>query len=99
LPAMIPVLVPTLFAAIGVMAASHYFGASAAEAKPMKASRIKESSASRSDGSFVRYAPGKSSLPLEFSYHHVLAGFELNVAWRTCAPRLAILGALDPASR
>jgi ABC-type Fe3+/spermidine/putrescine transport system ATPase subunit/ABC-type sulfate transport system permease component len=93
LPAMIPVLVPTLFAAIGVMAASHYFGASAVEAKPTWASRIEDSSVSRSDCSVVRHASRKSGLPLEFSYYRVLAGFELNVAWRTRAQRLAILGA------
>src|SRR5258707_7378582 len=75
------------------MAQSYYFGPCAAKPKRVWASRTEDGRASGRDCSTVRHTSGKSGLPLEFSYHRVLVGFELNVAWRTRARRLAILGA------
>jgi len=91
---MMPVLVPTPLAAIGVMVASHYISVAAKKRNPDRragtwASRI------RSEASPVALAPKapKITSPLDFAFHRVLDGFELNVAWRTNARRLAILGA------
>jgi ABC-type Fe3+/spermidine/putrescine transport system ATPase subunit/ABC-type sulfate transport system permease component len=92
LPAMVPVLVPTLFAAIAVMVVSQYLGASTSKTRPIQSARI-------SNGQACRAAPPDKAmhkergLPLEFAFRRVLAGFELDVAWRTHARRLAILGA------
>jgi ABC-type Fe3+/spermidine/putrescine transport system ATPase subunit/ABC-type sulfate transport system permease component len=91
LPAMVPVLVPTLFAAIAVMVVSQYLGTSASKTRPIQSARISNSQgcgAGPPDKTTQEQGP-----PLEFAFHRVLAGFELDVAWRTGARRLAILGA------
>jgi ABC-type Fe3+/spermidine/putrescine transport system ATPase subunit/ABC-type sulfate transport system permease component len=92
LPAMVPVLVPTLFAAIAVMVVSQYLGTSTSKTRPIQSARISNGQA------FGAGPPDKAmhkerGLPLEFAFRRVLAGFELDVAWRTHARRLAILGA------
>jgi ABC-type sulfate/molybdate transport systems ATPase subunit/ABC-type sulfate transport system permease component len=92
LPAMIPVLVPTLLAAISVMVASQYLSPSQTrsvdarvpESRPAKTARSLE---------LAYPAPRKTETSLGFEFHRVLVGFELTVAWRTSARRLAILGA------
>jgi ABC-type sulfate/molybdate transport systems ATPase subunit/ABC-type sulfate transport system permease component len=90
LPAMVPVLVPTLFAAIAVMVVSQYLGTSASKTRSIQSARI---SNSQGTGGGARTTHKEEGLPLELAFHRVLAGFELDVAWRTCARRLAILGA------
>jgi molybdate transport system permease protein len=97
LPAMMPVLVPTLLAAVAVMVASQYFSTPADKKKPRRSAEtpVRESQIYKSapSVSLARQAPTKTGSPLEFEFHRLLDGFELNVAWRTSARRLAILGA------
>jgi ABC-type Fe3+/spermidine/putrescine transport system ATPase subunit/ABC-type sulfate transport system permease component len=88
LPAMVPVLVPTLFAA---MVVSQYIGTSASKTRSIQSAPISNSRGSGAGSDKTTHK--ERGLPLEFAFHRVLAGFELDVAWRTCARRLAILGA------
>jgi ABC-type Fe3+/spermidine/putrescine transport system ATPase subunit/ABC-type sulfate transport system permease component len=92
LPAMVPLLVPTLFAAIAVMVVSQYLGGSASKARSIQSARLSTSLGSGA-GSPDETTCKERGLPLEIAFHRVLAGFELDVAWRSCARRLAILGA------
>jgi ABC-type Fe3+/spermidine/putrescine transport system ATPase subunit/ABC-type sulfate transport system permease component len=92
LPAMVPVLVPTLFAAIAVMIVSQYLGKSASKTRPIQSARISNSQGSGA-GPSIKATHKERGRPLEFAFHRVLAGFELDVAWHTCTRRLAILGA------
>jgi molybdate transport system permease protein len=92
LPAMIPVLVPTLSVAIAVMFASHYLGTSAPKARAIRMSAIDDGGVG-SGPSITGQVSEKSNQPLKFAYRRVLPGFELNVGWSTRARRLAILGA------
>jgi molybdate transport system permease protein len=86
LPAMLPVLVPTLAAAVLVMAASQWVTARpvrshpGAEPAPIPAPAV---------------PPGPALLPrpLALDFHLARPGFVLDVAWRTDARRLCILGA------
>jgi ABC-type Fe3+/spermidine/putrescine transport system ATPase subunit/ABC-type sulfate transport system permease component len=97
LPAMMPVMVPTLLAAIAVMGASQYFSASSARATPARGVGTSVwgglSGDARDAVNPADPAARKSGTPLAFEFHRVLEGFTLNVAWRTSARRLAILGA------
>ena len=88
LPAMLPILLPTLLAAIGVMALSQ-----AAAARPSL----------RRAGQAMLPAPAVAAAlapcidlpgrPLAFAFRRARPGFTLDVAWRSDARRLAILGA------
>ena len=86
LPAMLPILLPTLLAAVLVMAASVRAGA---RRKPL-ASPV---------GAPTAWLPAptlavpRAGQPLTFAFHRRRDGFELDVAWRTGAKRLCILGA------
>jgi ABC-type Fe3+/spermidine/putrescine transport system ATPase subunit/ABC-type sulfate transport system permease component len=96
LPAMMPVLVPTLLAAIGVMVASQHFSVPADKKNPRRRAdtRVWESQIHNGGPSVnLAHQALKAGSPLEFAFHRVLDGFELKVAWRTNARRLAILGA------
>jgi ABC-type Fe3+/spermidine/putrescine transport system ATPase subunit/ABC-type sulfate transport system permease component len=96
LPAMIPVLVPTLLAAISVMVASQYLSPSPVVGTSRRSVDARsEHRPERTGHSLepVNPAPGRAETCLEFEFHRVLVGFELTVAWRTNARRLAILGA------
>jgi ABC-type sulfate/molybdate transport systems ATPase subunit/ABC-type sulfate transport system permease component len=95
LPAMIPVLVPTLLAAISVMIASQYLSPSPVTGKSKRSvdPRIPESRPEKADQSLAFPALGQTEASLEFEFHRALVGFELTVAWRTSTRRLAILGA------
>jgi ABC-type Fe3+/spermidine/putrescine transport system ATPase subunit/ABC-type sulfate transport system permease component len=97
LPAMIPVLVPTLLAAISVMIASQFLSPSPVAGKSSRSvdARIPESRPEKTGRSLELVSPtlGKTEASLEFEFHRVLVGFELTVAWRTRTRRLAILGA------
>jgi ABC-type Fe3+/spermidine/putrescine transport system ATPase subunit/ABC-type sulfate transport system permease component len=93
LPAMIPVLVPTLIAAVSVMAASQYLTLLPVAGKSRRSvyAGIPEKA-----GQFLELAypaPSKTEASLEFEFHRALVGFELTVASRTSTRRLAILGA------
>jgi ABC-type Fe3+/spermidine/putrescine transport system ATPase subunit/ABC-type sulfate transport system permease component len=94
LPAMIPVMVPTLVAAIAVMLASQLLDAAASQ----RMQRRTPAAADRLDVAETRSAqawstPAETEPSLDLAFRRCLAGFELNVAWRTNARRLAILGA------
>ena len=88
LPAMLPVLVPTLAAAILVMAASQVgLGRARTRRTGTAATPVAaETSSAAAPGT----ARGRS---LALAYRRRLDGFTLDVAWRTDARRLAILGA------
>jgi ABC-type sulfate/molybdate transport systems ATPase subunit/ABC-type sulfate transport system permease component len=91
LPAMMPVLIPTLLAAIGVMVASQFLSASARRRSPDRSKNV-HMTASESAPDSSQRTPGKSARPLDLALHRRLEGFELKVAWRTSARHLAILG-------
>ena len=86
LPAMLPILVPTLLAAVLVMAASLRAG-TRLRPRPNMASGPAPLAA-RS----AVLAP-RTGKPLAFAFRRRREGFTLDVAWRTEARRLCILGA------
>jgi ABC-type Fe3+/spermidine/putrescine transport system ATPase subunit/ABC-type sulfate transport system permease component len=91
LPVMMPVLVPTLLAAIGVMIASQFFDMTARRGSRWR--KIRASFAASQVRRDPSYQSGKKvARPLDFAFHRRLEGFELKVAWQTSARRLAILG-------
>ncbi len=88
LPAMLPILVPTLAAAVLVMAAIEWVGVE----------RRRTAGAAAALPPLAATAPAtppdpRAERPLAFAFHRRLDGFTLDVAWRTSARRLAILGA------
>ena len=90
LPAMLPVLLPTLLAALAVMAVAGFVGEGSA-------ARGRTASAAEPDPTLkapspIRHRPPPAG-PIDFAFHRELEGFGLDVAWRTGARRLAILGA------
>jgi ABC-type Fe3+/spermidine/putrescine transport system ATPase subunit/ABC-type sulfate transport system permease component len=91
LPAMMPVLIPTLLAAIGVMVASQFFSAAATQRSPDRSTDGRVTASQIAPGSSHR-TPANCARPLDLAFHRRLEGFELNIAWRTIARRLAILG-------
>jgi ABC-type Fe3+/spermidine/putrescine transport system ATPase subunit/ABC-type sulfate transport system permease component len=93
LPAMIPVLVPTLLAAISVMVASQYLSPSPVARKSRRSVDVRIPEKSGHTLELAYPALGRTEASLEFEFHRVLVGFELAVAWRTSTRRLAILGA------
>jgi ABC-type sulfate/molybdate transport systems ATPase subunit/ABC-type sulfate transport system permease component len=92
LPAMLPVLAPTLAAAVGVMVIAAIFGADRARRTEFADRRATVPPLPVAFG-FDQSRPVLSSEPLSFSFRRKLNGFDLDVAWRTGARRLAILGA------
>ena len=89
LPAMLPILLPTLLAAILVMAASLRVGAPVA-ASPLAASPL---AALPALPSLPATAPLPTGRPFAFALRRRRTEFTLDVAWRTGAKRLCILGA------
>ncbi len=87
LPAMLPVLAPTLLAAVGVMLASHWATAPRASAVMLP---VADTAPTPTLPAALPAPPGRT---LEFAFRRRLDGFALEVAWRTEARRLAILGA------
>jgi molybdate transport system permease protein len=89
LPAMLPVLLPTLLAAVGVMVLSTIVRT----AQPRSTPHLPAGPplTAPSPVTTKRAAPPRQ--PLSFAFHRTLDGFDLDVAWRTNASRLAILGA------
>jgi ABC-type Fe3+/spermidine/putrescine transport system ATPase subunit/ABC-type sulfate transport system permease component len=87
LPAMIPVMVPTLLAAFAIMIASQFVTAPAPRKWRPRSEGIPAGQISRGSAQ-----PIKAERPLCFSFHRKLEGFELDVSWDTGAKRLAILG-------
>ncbi len=90
LPAMLPVLAPTLLAAVAVMLGSQWAGAtkSRASAGPPPDTAHAPPLAAPSAAPVI--APRGQAL--DFAFRRRLDGFDLEVAWRTDARRLAILG-------
>jgi molybdate transport system permease protein len=86
LPAMLPILLPTLSAAILVMATSLRVASRPAQ-RPMPPTAIAALDAPPAPGAFP------PSQPLAFAFRRRREGFTLDVAWRTQARRLGILGA------
>ncbi len=86
LPAMLPVLLPTLVVAIAVMAASQWATA------PATRRRVPDA-----PGSLVVAPPAIQTVaapqPFALAFQRQRDGFVLDVAWRTHARRLSILGA------
>jgi ABC-type Fe3+/spermidine/putrescine transport system ATPase subunit/ABC-type sulfate transport system permease component len=89
LPAMLPVLLPTLLAAMAVMALSGI----------VRTARLRSPSygpaglPSNVPLPVVPDRSARSPRSLSFAFHRALDGFDLDVAWRTNASRIAILGA------
>ena len=95
LPAMMPVLLPTLIAAVAVMIA--------AQALHFRRTRDEWKRADATDGSggsVVTIKPPRrptgikrrADVVLDFAFQRHLEKFDLDVAWRTHSARLAILG-------
>jgi molybdate transport system permease protein len=94
LPAMMPVLLPTLAAAVAVFALSTIY----ADLRPRRTRIVLGQSEKlvgrRTDAkavSAITATPGPES-GLSFQFHRDLGSFDLNVSWTTDARRLAILG-------
>jgi len=94
LPAMMPVLLPTLAAAVAVFALSTIY----ADLRQRRTSIVLGPSEKlvgrRTDAKAVSATsanPGSES-GLSFQFHRDLGSFDLNVSWTTHARRLAILG-------
>jgi ABC-type sulfate/molybdate transport systems ATPase subunit/ABC-type sulfate transport system permease component len=86
LPAMLPILLPTVVVAIAVMAASQF-----AVATPRR--RWPDSRRAAVDPVTAQPPRLPSPSPLSLAFRRRLDGFTLDVAWRTDARRLSILGA------
>ncbi len=91
LPAMLPILVPTLAAAVLVMAASQV-GLGGRRARHRRGMATAADPPASAEPSAVPSGAARGR-PLALAYHRRLPGFTLDVAWRTDARRLAILGA------
>jgi len=92
LPAMLPVLLPTLAAALAVMAIAAWVGTARARSSSF-GNVIGVLPRSNAAAPIVARRPIEALRPIDFAFHRVLDGFDLEVAWRTDARRLAILGA------
>lgn len=88
LPAMLPVLLPTLVVAVLVMAASQYAGA-----KPRRRRLAVPVGLQAPSQPVVTRVTGTAGQTLDFAFRREQDGFILDVAWRTSARRLCILGA------
>ncbi len=91
LPAMLPVLLPTLLAAVGVMAIAAVLAAPRAGRR--RSSPLVNGPGAIAISVVIPRRSTKPSKPLGFAFRRQLDGFKLDVAWRTTARRLAILGA------
>jgi len=95
LPAMLPVVLPTLLAAVAVMAVAAVLGTAGTEQPGslphpgLVSARADMAVAVPGDLCRPTYAPR----PISFAFHRQLDGFDLDVTWRTDARCLAILGA------
>ena len=88
LPAMLPILLPTVLIAMLVMAASLRRGS-----RPRASLRPLQTSTDAVTLPSAGTVAHPASRPLRFAFSWRRAGFELDVAWRTEARRLCILGA------
>ncbi len=102
LPAMLPVLLPTLIVALGIMILSGSLtdrrraaaGEPAASSVPSRASALPLTAHDRSrrPGSAGPASPRAEGTTLALQLHKRLGSFHLNLAWSPRARRLAILG-------
>ena len=88
LPAMLPILLPTVLVAVLVMAVSLRTG-TPARARLLPVAKPAGAGPPATAGPVAHPA----SRPLQFAFTWHRAGFALDVAWRTEARRLCILGA------
>ena len=86
LPAMLPILVPTVLVAVAVMAASQAAAITPARRRASALTPIPP----EAGAAVARPRPPQ---PLALAFRRMQDGFTLDVAWRTEARRLAILGA------
>ncbi len=95
LPAMLPVVLPMLLAAIAVMTAAALVGGRRrARAGPLPPVARSGAATPGNGAAFAGVQRATAALrPLDFAFHRQFDGFDLDVAWRTDARRLAILGA------
>jgi molybdate transport system permease protein len=94
LPAMIPVLLPTLVVAVVVIALSQAALGGARRARQVETDRPLGVGAAVGAAAGVAVGAGGGAAPaLSLELRRVLDGFSLDVGWRTQARRLAILGA------
>jgi len=89
LPAMLPVLLPTLLAALAVMGVASVVGEAGMGRRRSPAA---EPDRARKAAAPIPYRTPPAG-PLDFAFCRELQGFSLDVAWQTGARRLAILGA------
>jgi molybdate transport system permease protein len=95
LPAMLPVLLPTLLAAVLVMAMATLVSMARKARSHLSSFEETFPGAWQVKGASPVVAHHQTDVhrSLSFAFHRKLDGFDLDVAWRTFAPRLAILGA------
>ncbi len=93
LPAMLPVVLPMLLAAIVVMTAVALIGSCRARPEPLPPVARPGAATPGSGAAFAGVQRAAAPRPLGFAFHRQFDGFDLDVAWRTDARRLAILGA------
>jgi molybdate transport system permease protein len=94
LPAMTPVLLPALAAAIAVFALSTIRTRPRPRHASIALGQSEKLAGSRTDAkaeSAISLTPGPAG-GLSFEFHRCLGSFDLNVSWKTHARRLAILG-------
>ena len=87
LPAMLPILLPTVLIAMLVMAISLRTGS------PSRAIPVAQPADAVPRAAPCRSVAHPAACPLEFSFTWHRTGFDLDIAWRTEARRLCILGA------
>lgn len=93
LPAMLPVLLPTLAAALAVMALAASFNQRELPRPLPMADTARISPIDAASAVALSSRPARSDRPIRFAFRRALPGFEMNVTWSTRARRLAILGA------
>ncbi len=86
LPAMLPIVLPTLLVAVAVMAASQF-------ALTPRRARVQPTSNGIVTAPAAAAAARPGPQPLDFAFRRARDGFTLDVSWRTETRRLGILGA------
>jgi molybdate transport system permease protein len=93
LPAMIPVLAPTLGAAVAVMLLAWYFAPGQAARLTAAATASETETLAPEASPRIPAAPRAAGLDLGFAFRRALDGFTLDVEARSTARRIALLGA------
>jgi ABC-type Fe3+/spermidine/putrescine transport system ATPase subunit/ABC-type sulfate transport system permease component len=93
LPAMIPVLAPTLGAAVAVMALAYCLAPRRAGRLPVAATALDAEAVALEAAPHPPAAPRAAGTELAFTFRRALDGFALDVEGRGTARRIALLGA------